>query len=229
MCPKRPLLLAMLALIVAGMTGCMLVPSIPAVYRGIPNLCASSKLKEYAPNTVKRVMVESQTPGIMVYLDGSYLGITPLDTVVPNIFYSQLSLSTLSGWVIDGKTVASPPGANISLHELYPQGTTIDRGWQIEKENPYPLASCASKTLRQAGPQTRITMATIRIVTIPPGANVSLNGVVVGQTPFAAHVNATLQSVSLMVQGADGRGLWGAPVFLAPGSTLYVFRDFLKS
>lgn len=173
--------------------------------------CPGGVVQKDIPVGKYRLTVNSDRPGLRTYLDGVYVGMTPLDTYVPAKAYMYLNFTKVNGEPIGQELSPQPQDSRIIFDEVYPVYPPDNGG---SRSGNMILKTCSESPSIPPGE------AELRIESTPPGAVVLVAGEVVGQTPLDTHVAGSDIPQTLQIV-YRGRVLWGSLVYLTSGSMIY--------
>jgi hypothetical protein len=189
--------------------------SIPEMSHGMPNRCKTEKTPFVIPKETMRVTLSDDQNGLLVYMNGVYVGMTPLDTLVPSSFSGQnvmFMLTTQDRQIVDSwSTVLEGPWAKGD------EETPINGGHHAFEKNPDKIFGSCSPYLLKTG-KTLLTIGSN-----PPGADVNINGFVVGQTPLLRYVNSSNGDRVSMTVVKNGFQFWAGQVILVGGGQLRLY------
>lgn len=173
--------------------------------------CPGGVVQKDIPVGKYRLTVNSDRPGLRTYLDGVYVGMTPLDTYVPAKAYMYLNFAKVNGEPIDQELSPQPQDSRIIFDEVYP---VYPPDQEVSHSAPALSKTCSGSTVNPPGE------AELRVESTPPGAEVVVAGEVLGQTPLDTHVTGSDLPQTLQVIYM-GRVLFGSLVYLTSGSMIY--------
>ena len=212
----RKIGLLLLGCMVVSLTGCMSFTNPDAN-------CQSRKTPFPLPPDTARLTVNSTDPGLMVFVDSTYVGTTPLDTLLPTGVPLVISYQSLGNeLLVVHNLLQVTEGGKWYVDSVWPREQNMPfSGLGLYKKSPLKRDSCSMTHLNAEYPKTLM-----KVASNPPGALVSIGGQVIGKTPLSMILNPYSQPLSLLVQEPGASMGWSTPVYLTPGNTLAVYHDF---
>ena len=199
-----------------SLTGCMSFTNLSAN-------CQTQKTSFPLPPDTSRLTVNSTDPGLMVYVNSTYVGTTPLDTLLPTGIPLVITYETLANeMLVVHNLFQVTEGGKWYVDSVWPREQNMPvSGLGLYKKSPLKRDSCSIAHLNAEYPKTLL-----KVASNPPGALVSIGGQIIGKTPLTMIINSYAEPLSLGVQEPGAPMGWSTPVYLTPGNTLAVYHDF---